>query len=215
MRIDFSNKKLFIFDFDGVLVDSIKIKTDAFAELYSHLPKREISEIKAYHIKNGGMSRYEKIKFFEKKINGTDISELELKKISNLFSNITVNKVISAPEITGAIDFIDLCLSKGKICAVNSATPEFEIRRIVESRGWVKKFCIVLGSPNSKEENIDTILNLTNIAKKESIFFGDADSDLKAAKQKDIDFVGVGPWMKNKYKVNPGFQIIKDFTDLV
>ena len=30
------SKKLFIFDFDGVIVDSVDIKTEAFGEIYSN-----------------------------------------------------------------------------------------------------------------------------------------------------------------------------------
>ena len=47
-----------IFDFDGVLADSVEVKTRAFAKLFqSYGPEIEDRVVK-YHRNNGGMSRY-------------------------------------------------------------------------------------------------------------------------------------------------------------
>ena len=56
------SKKLFIFDFDGVIVDSVDIKTEAFGEIYSNYGSSITEKVKNYHIENGGLSRYEKIR---------------------------------------------------------------------------------------------------------------------------------------------------------
>ena len=58
--------KIAIFDFDGVICDSNSVKTNAFLELYKDLDQNKLSFVKRYHIHNGGISRYEKIKYFEK-----------------------------------------------------------------------------------------------------------------------------------------------------
>ena len=61
-----NKKKYFIFDYDGVIVDSVDIKTEAFVNLYKEYGKNIQLKIKKFHIKNGGISRKDKIKYFHK-----------------------------------------------------------------------------------------------------------------------------------------------------
>ena len=58
--------KAIIFDFDGVLVESNHIKTEAFKELFQDYPQH-LDEIVKYHVLNGGLSRYIKIQYIYKK----------------------------------------------------------------------------------------------------------------------------------------------------
>jgi len=44
--------KAIIFDFDGVLVESVDIKTKAFAGLFEHEGDSIVRRVVAYHIKN-------------------------------------------------------------------------------------------------------------------------------------------------------------------
>ena len=60
--------KTFIFDCDGVILNSNKIKTNSFRALLSTYDKCAVDEFIKYHKTNGGISRYEKIKYFLKKI---------------------------------------------------------------------------------------------------------------------------------------------------
>ena len=53
-----------IFDFDGVIVDSVHIKTEAFIALYSTYPDHIKNKVKLHHLENTGISRYKKIYFY-------------------------------------------------------------------------------------------------------------------------------------------------------
>ena len=55
-----------IFDFDGVIAESIPMKTNAFATLYSDNGADIIQRVVSHHEANGGMSRFEKIKYYHK-----------------------------------------------------------------------------------------------------------------------------------------------------
>ena len=57
-----------IFDFDGVVVESGDIKTQAFANLYRTHGEAIMAEVARYHRLNGGMSRYQKFHYFQLKI---------------------------------------------------------------------------------------------------------------------------------------------------
>ena len=63
IKVLIDSKKLLIFDFDGVIADSVDIKTEAFGELYSEFGEKIVKEVKLYHENNGGVSRYEKINY--------------------------------------------------------------------------------------------------------------------------------------------------------
>jgi beta-phosphoglucomutase len=51
-----------ILDFDGVIVESIPLKTVAFSKIFSFAPPKHLDEIIAFHLENGGMSRYDKFR---------------------------------------------------------------------------------------------------------------------------------------------------------
>ena len=55
-----------IFDFDGVIAESVQVKTDAFMELYVLYGQDVVQKVTKHHEANGGMSRYEKIKYYHK-----------------------------------------------------------------------------------------------------------------------------------------------------
>ena len=54
--------KAILFDFDGVIVDSVDIKTIAFKELFSAFPEHS-REIERYHLDHLGVSRYQKFEW--------------------------------------------------------------------------------------------------------------------------------------------------------
>ena len=58
------NYDFFIFDCDGVILESNKLKSDAFSEALPNEPSHLVEEFISYHKNNGGVSRYEKFKYY-------------------------------------------------------------------------------------------------------------------------------------------------------
>lgn len=206
-------KKLCVFDFDGVLVDSVEIKTNAFYALYKHYGKDIAKKVAEHHIENGGMSRYKKFKKYHFDFLGVEISETELHEMDLAFSDYVVDSVVKANEIPGAEDFLKR-ISEKQICVVCSATPETEIKNIISLRRWDEYFYSIYGSPNLKSDNLSKALQHFNFLSSETIFFGDAMADFNAALKLNVDFIGVGDtW--DSVKSSPIFVgWIKDFTEL-
>ena len=196
MKIELSEsllrKSLVIFDFDGVIADSVEVKTDAFYSLYRIYGEDIALKVVEHHIANGGMSRFDKFDYY----NRTFLSGLRnLKSVEDLsveFSLLVKEKVIQSDFISGSIDFLDYLQTKKIICVIISATPESEIKEIVFEKGLSKYFSLVFGSPSNKVINIDKTLKKLNIQSKNCIFFGDAKNDMEASLNCNIDFVGVG-----------------------
>lgn len=209
-------KKVLIFDFDGVLADSVEVKTYAFAELYKPYGQIVMNKVVDHHRANGGMSRFEKFRHYHLEFLGQEINDEEVGRLSREFSLIVVNKVVNAAEIPGATGFLEK-YCKEIICVVNSATPEDEIRDIVRQRQWEHYFELVYGSPASKHENLNKILvAYPGLNRDDFLFFGDALSDLNAAAGAGIDFIGIGHVQKSLLvgKVS-GDRLIADFSFLL
>ena len=56
--------KAILFDFDGVIVDSVEIKTEAFRDLFRQESADDLERILDYHKAHGGISRVKKIEYF-------------------------------------------------------------------------------------------------------------------------------------------------------
>ena len=54
------NIKSIIFDFDGVILDSLEAKSEAFEELYADYGTSIVKKVRKYHLSNGGVSRQKK-----------------------------------------------------------------------------------------------------------------------------------------------------------
>ena len=63
-EIDLANYTYFFWDFDGVIKESVSIKTNAFKKLFSDQNNSTLLKIIDHHLENGGVSRYEKIPLY-------------------------------------------------------------------------------------------------------------------------------------------------------
>jgi len=209
------SKKLLIFDFDGVLADSVEVKTNAFSKLYKPYGEGVVSKVINHHRMNGGMSRFEKFKHYHHAYLGLPLDDKQLLELSEQFSALVVNAVIASIEVPGVTFFLQNYCFNNKKCIINSATPQNEIYRIVKERGMIQYFSKIYGSPSTKYENLNLALNNHHIDNREALFFGDADSDLKASNRADIDFIGVGNVIKSLLSNSSGRHYhIKDFRDI-
>ena len=131
------SKKLYAFDFDGVIADSVKIKTKAFYKLYKPYGESIAKKVANHHQANTGMSRFQKFKYYHLNYLDIKVDKNNLDQLSRNFSNIVVNKVIKSPEILGASNFLENLYLLDKKCIINSATPEKEIIEIIEKKKFI------------------------------------------------------------------------------
>ena len=188
MHINFHNFLLekydyFIFDFDGIIKESVESKGKAYCELFKDY-KFASKMIENHHLQNGGISRYEKIPLYLKFCN-IESNSILVESYLEKFSIIVTKLVVNSKWVPGILSFLDKIEERKNIFIV-SATPEKELIKIVRSIGLEIPLVNIYGSPKSKVENIRTFLKKENF--KKYIFFGDAMSDSFAAEQFEIDF---------------------------
>lgn len=177
-----------IFDFDGVIVESVDIKTDAFARLFESEGKEVVKKVVEYHLANTGVSRFEKFKHIYKEILKKELKEEIFKDLCQQFSKLVVDEVVKAPFVLGAIEFLKNYAQEYKFFVV-SATPEDELENILGRREIKHYFAGVYGAPQKKSAVIKKIIDTNNLRPQEVIYIGDALSDYKAAKINSVYFV--------------------------
>ena len=57
----------YVFDCDGVVLNSNKLKTECFRELLNKEKKEHVDLFIEYHVSNQGINRYEKLRYFFEK----------------------------------------------------------------------------------------------------------------------------------------------------
>lgn len=114
MKFDVDKYRFFFFDFDGVIVDSLETKAQAFGALFKDYGEEIVRKVIDYHLQNGGMSRYEKFKFYYNNFLNKKITQEIIGDLDREYSQLVVEKVVKAPYINGVIDFIKELKKKRK-----------------------------------------------------------------------------------------------------
>ncbi len=199
-----------IFDFDGVICDSVNVKTEAFALMYKEYGDNVVSRVIQFHQDHGGISRYEKFRHYHKEFLGISLTDEEVRKMGEDFSSIVLQRVIDSPYLPGVMEFIER-ESSYSMLFICTGTPETEIKMILERKKINKYFKSVYGSPKTKTEIIKDIMKSYNLLNAQLEFYGDAMTDYNAALDNNIKFIGV---LSKTTKFPDGTIIIDDFTTI-
>ena len=183
------NIKTIIFDFDGVIIESVKVKGEAFQDIFHNINPTLKKKIYNHHIQNGGMTRTEKIKIYLEWVTGKEPNTKILKKFVENFGNLVLEKILNVPDVIGCIQFLKKYKSIINFHIV-SATPEKELKFILKNRGLNNFFDLTYGSPNTKITNIKMIMEKKKLNIKECLMIGDSINDFKAATACNIKFWG-------------------------
>ena len=180
--------KAIVFDFDGTLLESAEIKTEAFAELFNEYPQHQ-RRIVDYHLAHEGISRYVKFREIYRDILKRPLGQEEEDRLGLTFGRLIADKIAVCPLVPGAWAFLENVASQYK-CFIASGTPEVELHPLVAQRGLRKFFDEVHGAPTPKPEILQGILQKHVLDPSEVLSIGDALSDLEAAQSVRIPFVG-------------------------
>ncbi len=174
-------------DFDGVILDSVDCKTNAFIKIYEPYGDNIMEKVKNYHIKHGGISRFEKFKYWHKNFLGINISKKDIGILADQFSFLVLDNVVNSDEIPGSIDFIKNYYQKFNFRII-TGTPQHEIELIVDRLKIRKYFKSIHGSPKKKFFWTEKIINDNKLNRSNILFVGDAMTDYHAAKCSSINF---------------------------
>ena len=195
-KIDLTQYQTLIFDCDGVILNSNKIKTQAFydvAKIYGHGPAQTLKD---YHVQNGGISRYKKFEYLLTNILQKPIKKQELNELLSNFSK-EVKKALLICEVASNIkEFRDK--TRNTKWLIVSGGDQAELREIFEQRGLSNYFDGgIFGSPDDKDVILKNETKNRNIIGK-SLFLGDSMYDYQAANTAKMDFIFISKWTEVK-----------------
>jgi phosphoglycolate phosphatase-like HAD superfamily hydrolase len=181
------------FDFDGVLVDSVAIKRQAFEDVLAPHANGQLDQCMAYFMTQGGVSRLLKFRHVWSDVLGRPNDEGAANRLASEFAERVFERTCGAPFIPGAAEFLDHYSSHLPMYVI-SGTPQDELRAIVARRGMSHHFRGVFGSPASKIEIGQQIIDRERLSPQRVCFVGDATTDRDAARTLGLRFIGLnGP----------------------
>ena len=179
-----------LLDFDGVILVSANIKTQAFAEVYRDEDPAKVAKVIAYQRAHGGVSRREKFIHFEDAIFGRPATEARIQALSENFSRIALDRVLQAPLVSGAEDFLEATCRASHLHVI-SGSPQDELLYIVSERGLARFFRSVIGAPTQKPEAFSRIIRAHAVPPERVLAIGDSTTEFEAARSLRIPFLGV------------------------
>ncbi|WP_372922295.1 HAD family hydrolase [Roseovarius sp.] len=224
MTLQISAYATLVFDCDGVVLDSNRIKTEAFRAAAAPWGAAAAEALVTHHVANGGISRYAKFAHFVEailpeyapgRIPGRDGPGLEA--LSSDFARAVREGLMSCAVAEG-------------LASLRAATPharwlivsggdQAELREVFTARGLSDLFDGgVYGSPDTKDQILEREI-ARGLIKKPALFLGDSTYDHRAANQAGLDFLFVSGWTEvagwQQYVEQHGLAHVGAIEDLV
>lgn len=201
-----------VLDFDGVVLDSVGVKTDAFRRLFAPEGPEACARVVAYHEANGGLSRFEKFRWAYREVLRRPLTPDAEAALGERFNALVEEAVLAAPFVPGALEFLEAWSPRLPLL-VASGTPEEELRRIVARRGLSGRFRGVRGSPARKKDILGDYAAGLGLTGADLAMVGDAVNDLEAARAAGAAFVGVAG-RDGRHAFPPGTAVLPDLRGL-
>lgn len=193
--------KNILWDFDGVILDSMPIRDYGFRMIFKSYDAKLVEDFIEYHNLNGGLSRFHKIKYFYNNFLKKDISEDKINLYANEFSQIMKKELVNSKYlIEDTLFFLKNNYTKYNFHIV-SGSEHRELNFLCEKLGLLDFFISINGSPTPKNELVKKLLIKNQYKNNETILIGDSLNDFEAAKSNNIEFFGFNNIdLKNKSK---------------
>ncbi|WP_244208619.1 HAD family hydrolase [Vreelandella andesensis] len=183
------------FDCDGVVLDSNKVKTEAFYRTTLPYGESAAQAMVDYHVANGGISRYKKFAYFLEQIAPTHANLQQgpyLEELLQVYADHVREGLLSCDMAPG-LETLRQQTPNARWLIV-SGGDQAELRDVFAQRGIVDWFDGgIFGSPDTKDEILARELVSGNI-QQPALFLGDSKYDYQAASVAGLDFVFLSGW---------------------
>ena len=203
--------KNILFDFDGVILDSMPIRDYGFKKIFEDFDDNLVNKLLEYHNQNGGLSRYVKIKYFYNKLLKQEILEEKITNYADNFSKIMKTELVDKRYlIADTLKFIKENYKKYNLHIV-SGSDEKELKYLCKELGIDSFFQSINGSPTHKNKLVEDVLVINKYMESETILIGDSINDYEAAKTNNLNFYG----FNNDNLVGVSKKYIENYKELI
>ena len=181
-----------IFDFDGVILNSNKIKTLAFENISKEFGSKNSDLLVNYHLNNGGISRFKKISWFVNNILQIENEYLKKKLINDY--GVEVKKYLFECKFRTNLASLKKNIY-GTSWSIASGGFEEEIKNLLTEKSLINYFDAgVYGSPTPKMEIVRNIKLRSRTNHSSWFLIGDSIYDYECALENDINFIFATDW---------------------
>ena len=179
-----------VFDFDGVILDSMAIRDKGFKEVLKDFNDNDVVRLLKYHRENGGLSRYNKFRYFYENILNQPVTEEIVNDLAENFSKI-MKKILTSKNllIQDSLLFIEKYYKQIPLY-VASGSDQKELRYLCKKLDIDKYFVEIYGSPTPKVDLVKKIIEENKYEPNKVVVIGDAHNDKEAAKSNETIFWG-------------------------
>lgn len=181
-----------LLDFDGVILESVELKIQAFLKVYENEAPAKLAQVLEYQAQHGGVTRRVKFRHFEQHLFGRAGDPAAVEQLSAAYTGLVHDAVLACPFVPGAEGFLQAAQGRVDLHVV-SGTPQAELVDIIQRRGLSGYFRSVHGAPATKPEAFARILEQYGYAPARTLAVGDATTEYFAAADLGIPFLGVVP----------------------
>lgn len=179
--------KIIFWDFDGVIKDSVVVKSIAFEQLFLPYGRGIADRVRQHHESNGGVSRYGKLPIYLRWA-GEPATEEQVQKFCDRFSELALQAVIDSAWVPGVREYLQANHTRQRFVLV-TATPHGEIQQILHALEIGRFFCEVHGAPVAKSSAIMDVLERWRCQPEQALMVGDSETDLEAAEENNVAFL--------------------------
>jgi len=179
--------RVIFWDFDGVIKESVDVKTQAYITLFQHFGVEFADRVREHHESHGGLSRFEKLPLYLHWA-GEVSSPLLVQQYCDQFSLLVVDKVINSPWVPGVEEYIRGNIHQ-QLFVLVSATPQQELDRILTALNLNECFAFVFGAPVDKKDAVNHFLETSDFEPTDCLMIGDAREDQQSAQANGVSFL--------------------------
>lgn len=199
-----------LWDFDGVILDSMAVRDWGFKEIFKEFSKENIDALLKYHRDNGGLSRYVKIRYFYEDILNEQISDEKVLEYAQHFSTLMKQELTDPKNlILDSVNFIKKNYTKYNFHIV-SGSDQNELKYLCKMLGISSFFKTIYGSPTPKNKLVQNVLNENSYKIEDCCLIGDSYNDADAASNNLIKFFAY-----NNPKLGSDYSYIENFKHLI
>ncbi|PKG43430.1 HAD family hydrolase [Psychroflexus sp. MES1-P1E] len=184
--------KTIFWDFDGVLMNSNAVRDKGFELVLEDYPKEQVKQLMDFHQANGGLSRYVKFRYFFEEIRGEKVTDKDIQKWADKFSEIMMNWLINKDLlIDQTINFVKENHQNYNMHIVSGSDGK-ELNQICQGIDIDQYFKSIHGSPTPKKQLVADLLEKYNYELNTCMLIGDSINDYDAAISNQIQFQAYG-----------------------
>ena len=180
-------KQVIFWDFDGVIKDSLAVKSLGFERLFSSYGVDIVEKVRDHHNAHGGISRYEKIQLYLDWA-GEPATTDQVQAFCGRFSDLVKQAVIESPWVPGVCEYLKANHTSQSFVLM-TATPQEEIEQILHALDISYCFQEVHGAPVAKAVVVRNALRRLQLSPEQALVVGDSATDLSAAEENNVVFL--------------------------